>query len=152
MIREANETDFERLRELYGQLNPNDPELQHGEDRAVFERILATCNLHLFVFEDDDGEVQGTCYLNVIPNMSRAASPYGIIENVVTEKTLRGKGIGKAIVGHALGFAWDRGCYKVMLQTGSRRASTHNFYEACGFRADDKFAFVARPPENRPSR
>jgi GNAT superfamily N-acetyltransferase len=90
--------------------------------------------------------VQSTCYLNLIPNISRGASPYGIIENVVTEETLRGQGFGKAIIGHALRFAWDRRCYKVMLQTGSKRHSTHNFYKACGFSGDDKFGFVARPP------
>jgi hypothetical protein len=41
--------------------------------------------------------------------------------------------------------AWDAGCYKVMLLTGSRRPSTHAFYRACGFSGDDKTGFVARP-------
>jgi hypothetical protein len=41
--------------------------------------------------------------------------------------------------------AWDRGCYKAMLMTGSHRPSTHGFYRACGFRADDKTGYVARP-------
>ena len=78
--------------------------------------------------------------------MTRNVSPYCVIENVVTEQALRNQGYGKAIIKHALEFAWSHGCYKVMLQTGSRRESTHNFYKSCGFSADDKFAFVARPP------
>jgi GNAT superfamily N-acetyltransferase len=146
LIREAIAKDFERLSELHAQLHPDDPKLLQGEDRAVFDQIRRSDNLHLFVLEDDDARVQATCYLNIIPNMTRGASSYGIIENVVTEETLRGKGLGKKIIGHALRFAWDSGCYKVMLQTGSRRESTHNFYKACGFRSDDKFGFVARPP------
>ena len=147
LIREAEAGDFDRLMELYAQLNPDDPPLEHGEDRAVFDEILSTNNLHLFVLEDDGGTVQSTCYLNVIPNISRHASPYGIIENVVTEEALRGRGIGKEIMRHTLDFSWEAGCYKVMLQTGSRRESTHNFYKACGFSGDDKFGFVARPPK-----
>lgn len=136
------------MSELHAQLHPDDPKLEHGEDRAVFNEILRSESLHLFLLENDNADVQATCYLNIIPNMTRGASPYGIIENVVTEETLRGKGIGKAIIGHALRHAWDRGCYKVMLQTGSSRESTHNFYKACGFRGDEKFGFVARPPGN----
>jgi hypothetical protein len=41
--------------------------------------------------------------------------------------------------------AWEQTCYKVMLLTGSRRSATHPFYEACGFRGDEKTGFVARP-------
>lgn len=138
--------DFPRLMELYAQLHPDDPVLADGADRKVFDEISSTPNLHLFVLTDVADTVQATCYLNLIPNISRRASPYGIIENVVTEARLRGRGIGKRIVRHALEFAWDRGCYKVMLQTGSQRESTHGFYRSCGFSGNDKHAFVARPP------
>jgi len=146
MIREARPDDFERVMELYKQLHPNDLPAPNGSDRRAYDEILETPNLHLFVLESEDGTVNATCYLNFIPNITRQASPYGIIENVVTELSLRNQGLGKRVIGHALRFAWERGCYKVMLQTGSRRESTHNFYKACGFDADDKFAFVARPP------
>ena len=44
-----------------------------------------------------------------------------------------------------LDVAWEVGCYKAMLMTGSRKPETHAFYEACGFSADVKTAFVARP-------
>lgn len=131
--------------ELYAQLHPNDLALDDGTDRIVFDEILSTSNLYLFVLEDENSTIQATCYVNIIPNITRRASPYGIIENVVTEVDLRNRGLGKKIMAHALEFAWSRGCYKVMLQTGSKRESTHNFYKSCGFRADDKFAFVARP-------
>jgi GNAT superfamily N-acetyltransferase len=151
MIREAKAGDFDRLIALYAQLHPNDSAVEDGSDRRVYDEILATRNLYLFVLEEDDGTLNATCYLNLIPNITRQASPYCIIENVVTEASLRNQGLGKRIIGHALQFAWDRGCYKVMLQTGSKRESTHNFYKACGFSADDKFAFVARPGVQRES-
>jgi GNAT superfamily N-acetyltransferase len=58
---------------------------------------------------------------------------------------LRGKGLGRCVLQHALEFAWKEGCYKAMLQTGSKAESTHAFYRACGFRADEKTGYIARP-------
>ncbi len=147
MIREAEQEDFDRLMALYSQLHPSDPVLKDGSDRRVYNDILATPNLHLFVLEDDDATLVASCYVNIIPNITRSASPYCVIENVVTDVSRRNQGLGKQIIGYALQFAWDRGCYKAMLQTGSKLESTHNFYKSCGFRADDKTAFVARPAQ-----
>ena len=146
IFREALNTDFERVIELYTQLHPNDPFITDGSDQKIYDEILKSPYLFIFVLESQTGEVNATCYLNFIPNITRNGSPYAIIENVVTESTLRNQGLGKQLLKYALNFAWERGCYKVMLQTGSRREATHNFYKSCGFRADDKFAFVARPP------
>ncbi len=56
------------------QLHPDDQKLDHGEDRAVFEEILRSVNLHLFVFEDRDMIIQATCYLNIILNITRCIS------------------------------------------------------------------------------
>jgi GNAT superfamily N-acetyltransferase len=92
-----------------------------------------------------DGVVVATTYLNVIPNLTRSASPYAVIENVVVEEAARGSGLGKQIMAATLQAAWDAGCYKAMLQTGSRRPATHAFYRACGFSPDAKKAYVARP-------
>ena len=148
-IRQATGADFPALMRLYRQLQPGDPVLTDGRDRATFEVILADDRLHLFVLEDDDGAVRSTCYLNIIPNITRSASPYAIIDNVVTDEATRGSGFGKRLLQHALDAAWSAGCYKVMLQTGSKRESTHAFYGACGFSGDDKHAYVARRPDLR---
>ncbi len=144
IIREAEPKDFEGVKRLYAQLHPDDPSVSDGRDESVFRTILDADHLHIFVVEIHE-KLVATCYLNFIPNMTRNVSPYCVIENVVTESELRNQGIGKALLRHVLDFAWSLGCYKVMLQTGSRRASTHHFYKSCGFRDDDKFAFVARP-------
>ena len=144
LIREAKLKDFAGIKHLYAQLNPDDPVVSDRRDAAVFATIVSAEHLHLFVGVIGE-KLVATCYLNFIPNMTRNVSPYCVIENVVTEQALRNQGYGKAIIKHALEFAWSHGCYKVMLQTGSRRESTHNFYKSCGFSADDKFAFVARP-------
>ena len=144
IIREANTEDFDEIKRLYAQLNPDHPVVTDGRDEPVFQSIIDADHLHVFVGVIDE-KLVATCYLNFIPILTRDVSPYCVIENVVTEESLRNQGLGKTIIKHALDFAWSLGCYKVMLQTGSRRESTHNFYKSCGFSADEKFAFLARP-------
>jgi len=145
IVREATEDDFDALMALYRQLHPEDPVLTDGRDRAVFERVLHDDDLRLFVLVDGD-HVLATCYLNIIPNITRSARPYAIVENVVTEQSLRGRGHGKRVIAHALEFAWRRGCYKAMLQTGSKQEATHAFYRSCGFSGTEKTGYIARPP------
>jgi len=144
VFREARSGDLESVIRLYRQLQPEDPVLQDGTDAAAFEQILRSPGLHLLVLELD-GAVVATTYLNVIPNVTRSASPYAVIENVVVETSLRGAGLGKQIMNATLGATWEAGCYKAMLMTGSRNPATHSFYKACGFSSDDKTAYVARP-------
>jgi GNAT superfamily N-acetyltransferase len=144
MFREATSGDFEDVARLYRQLHPDDPILRDGSDLAAFERILNADGLHLFVLEVN-GVVVATTYLNLIPNITRSASPYAVIENVVVEESLRGTGLGKQIMADTLLVAWKAGCYKAMLMTSSRDPGTHAFYRACGLSSDDKTAYVARP-------
>ena len=80
---------------LYRQLNPDDPALTGAKARTIFAAISRSDYLYLFVLTDDAGVVQATCYLNLFPNLTRGARPYGIIENVVTEERLRGRGLGQ---------------------------------------------------------
>ncbi len=144
LVRNATPEDLPLLLALYLQLNPDDPPVDAVLAQAVLHGILASSHFELFVAELA-GEVVGTCYLNIVPNLSRGLSPYAVLENVVVEQRARGRGIGQAVVRHALDRAWQRGCYKVMLMTGSRKESTHGFYRSCGFLSGDKFAFVAKP-------
>ena len=143
-IRLATADDLGALLRLFAQLNADDPALEDERARQVFDEILTLPHLE-FIVAERERHVVATCYLNVIPNLTRSARPYAILENVVVERAWRRKGIGKAIVAFALSRAWDRGCYKVMLQTGSRRASTPRFYRACGFASGQRYAFLARP-------
>ncbi|WP_412537871.1 GNAT family N-acetyltransferase [Longispora sp. K20-0274] len=144
LFREAGPDDLDGVRRLYRQLHPHDPVIEDGSDAAAYERILGSPGLSLFVL-DLDGVVVATTYLNVIPNLTRSASPYAVVENVVVDEILRGTGLGRRIMAGTLQAAWDAGCYKAMLMTGSRTPATHAFYRACGFSPDAKTAYLARP-------
>lgn len=144
MIRSATPADFLSIGHLYAQLQPADPLVEQSTHADVFEEILHRPGMELLVLEVD-GEVVGTTYLNVIPNLTRGGRPYGVIENVVVEERLRGTGLGRKLMDGTLARAWTAGCYKVMLMTGSKNPDTHAFYRASGFSPDAKQAYLARP-------
>ncbi|MFT4165212.1 MAG: GNAT family N-acetyltransferase [Microlunatus sp.] len=144
MIRDATPDDFEAVLRLYRQLNADDPILTDGSDRAAYDTIMSTPNVRLLLLEIE-GEIVATTYLNLIPNLSRSAAPYAVIENVVVDEARRGTGLGKTIMAATLERAWAAGCYKAMLMTGSKRPSTHAFYRSCGFDPGTKTAYLAKP-------
>ncbi|GAA1596839.1 MULTISPECIES: GNAT family N-acetyltransferase [Kribbella] len=141
-FRPARADDLDGVLALYRQLHPADPSVPDARD--TFTTILGRPGLHLYVLVDGDAIV-ATTYLNLIPNLTRGGAPYAVIENVVVDEARRGTGLGKQIMAATLQAAWDAGCYKVMLQTGSRRESTHAFYRRCGFDPEEKTAYVAHP-------
>ena len=145
VIREAIENDSKSLIKLYSQLNKDDPTIPEQEFSVKLNSILANDALFIFVYENEAGDLIGTCYLNVIDNLTRNLSPYGVIENVVIDEAYRNRGIGQEIIRYALNNAWELGCYKTMLLTGSKKKSTLHFYERCGFQVGKKTAFLARP-------
>ena len=145
LLRHARREDLDALLALYAQLNPDDVPAPREGLAAILDAILASA--HFAIILGTHGErVVATCYLNVIPNLTRGGAPYAAIENVVVESSLRGSGLGRQVMRFALDEAWRHGCYKALLQTGSRDPRVHRFYEACGFSASDKTGFVARAP------
>ena len=146
LLRRAGPDDLDALLTLYAQLNPDDPPPARERLAPILRRIVASEEFDIVVATHDD-VVVATCYLNVIPNLTRSGAPYAMIENVVVDAALRGGGLGRHVVRFALAEAWRRGCYKVLLQTGSRDPRVHRFYESCGFSARDKTGFVARHRE-----
>ncbi len=130
---------------LYRHLHPADPELAETTDLAeLWARICNDRGLH-YLGAEVDGALVATCTLAVIPNLTRAAQPYGLIENVVTHPDFRRRGIGTALLRATLHIAWECGCYKVMLLTSRKDEATLRFYEQAGFESGVKTGFVARP-------
>jgi GNAT superfamily N-acetyltransferase len=143
-IRSAVSADLEDVRQIHLHLNPTDEPLTealaHARWNAMLNHPGFTCLVGAHA-----GQLVSSCCLSIIPNLTRGGRPYALIENVVTHRAFRRRGFGRTLLQEALRRAWEEGCYKAMLLTGSKRPETHRFYEACGFRAGDKAGFVARP-------
>jgi len=139
--------EMPQLLALYRHLHPEDfPPASSAELLRVWQQISDDPRLHTFV-ADVDGALVSTCTLSIIPNLTRSARPYGLIENVVTDPDFRGRGISTSVLRYALGVAWDQGCYKVMLLTGRKDEATLRFYGEVGFKAGVKTGLIALPPD-----
>jgi GNAT superfamily N-acetyltransferase len=144
-IRELHAPDLQPLLGLYAHLHERDDALPPlAQVEAVWAEVLANPRIKcLGGFAD--GALVSSCMLAVVPNLTRACRPYGVIENVVTHAAHRGRGWGKAVLARALDEAWRQHCYKVMLLTGRKDEGTLRFYEKAGFDRHGKQAFIARP-------
>lgn len=150
-VRFMQSDELAGLLRLYRFLNPGDPVISPDDPLAQrqFAQVMSDSNLRYFVVEFDE-KLVATCTLTVIPNFSRGMRPYGVIENVVTDPDYRRRGFATAVLRAALSEAWSRGCYKVMLSTGSKRETTLRFYEQAGFLRGVKTGFVAYPNGSGP--
>ena len=144
-IRLANPDDLSGILTLYRQLNPDDPVLDPDAAETAWSALLS-CGLTTIFVADMGGLLVSSCTLAIVPNLSRGARPYAVIENVVTHADHRRTGLGRAVLRAALDKAWRADCYKVLLATGSRRESTLRFYEGAGFQRDAKTYFEIRRP------
>jgi GNAT superfamily N-acetyltransferase len=143
-IRDVADDELFALLCLYARLHPEDETPAVGDVMPLWKALRQDPNQHcLGVYLGES--LVATCTLIVVPNLTRGGRPYGLIENVVTHPDHRRRGFGTAVLRRALELAWERGCYKVMLLTGSRNEATLRFYEKAGFARGIKTGFLARP-------
>jgi ribosomal protein S18 acetylase RimI-like enzyme len=133
MIRAANEADLPSLLALYGELHPGDPPLSPDVAAATWRGIAAQAGRTVLVAEPD-GTVAGTADCTVLPNLTRGARPFLLIENVVVAAAYRRRGVGAALMEASVAIARAAGCYKAQLLSRDSRSAAHAFYESCGFR------------------
>lgn len=144
MIRPAIRGDLPGVLLLYSHLHPNDPVLAETVADAAWTRLLASPGVTVFVLALPDGVLAASCTLAIVPNLTRGARPFGIMENVVTHNDHRQRGHGTAVLRAAMAWAQRAGCYKLSLDTGSTHEATMRFYEAAGFTRGGKTHFEMR--------
>lgn len=145
MIREITPNDLTGLLQLYTHLHdnpmPGDTKETKEMLQALWAKILEDSNHHIIVAEEE-GQIVSSCVCVIVPNLTRGQRPYGFIENVVTAKEYRGRGLATTCLNYARELAKKENCYKLMLLTGSKQEETLRFYERAGYNRKDKTAFI----------
>ncbi len=146
MIREMNQQDAYAMAVLIKQLSISNIDITDGMVAAIKAKLSALTSVeHIKVFGyEQAGSVVGTSTLGRMEGLSNDCRPFAVIENVVVLDTVRGQGIGKQLVRHAMAQAEKWGCYKVILETGRKEEWKLKFYESCGLTRGDKTAFIKR--------
>jgi GNAT superfamily N-acetyltransferase len=137
LIRKAREDDLAALIAIFaadevgGHGDTTDPDAFDDYLRA-FNVIDASLNEQLFVAELG-GDVVGTFQVMFNRTLTGRGGLAMVIEAVQTRSNMRGRGIGAAMIEHAVAEAGRRGCRLVQLASNMARADAHRFYERLGF-------------------
>lgn len=146
VIREAVSADLPAILSLYGQ-----PDIDNGKAmdiemaNTVFRRINSYPNYRLFVATAHD-HIVGTYALIILDNLAHMGAPSALVEDVVVLADWRRKGVGKAMMIHAMTLCREASCYKLALSSNLVRQPAHRFYEALGF-TQHGFSFVVELEE-----
>ncbi|MGN0535186.1 MAG: GNAT family N-acetyltransferase [Eubacterium sp.] len=143
MIREINKNDFNGLSELYTHLHGNKPIPDNEMSIEIWNSILNDKNHHIIVAEED-GKIVSSCVCVIVPNLTHNQQPYVLIENVVTHKDYRKRGLASQCLTYAKQIAVENNCYKMMLLTGSKKRATHRFYRKNGYNSIEKTGYIQR--------
>lgn len=132
-IRPAETADLPAVLALYAQ-----PEIDNGDVLSLDEaarlhaKFARYPDYTLYVAERD-GRVAGSFALLIMDNLGHLGTPSAIVEDVVVDPALHGKGIGQQMMRFAMAKCREKGCYKLMLSSNARRERAHAFYESLGF-------------------
>ncbi len=114
---------------LIPQLNPDLP-VPTAEHLAV---VLADPRATLLIAREGI-EIVGTAMVIVYPTTLRFEAR---IEDVVVDSSMRGRGVGEALVKECIEVARRRGASIVELQTAPSREAANRLYERMGFERRD---------------
>ena len=89
---------------------------------------------HRLIIVEQAGEIIGTLQLSYMPGLPERGWR-GQIENVHVRSDMRGRGIGRLMMGWAISRCRERGCWVVQLTSNKMRAEAHRFYRSLDFKA-----------------
>ncbi len=133
VIREANDSDVERILELYREAGIGSQESFTPHEATEQLALLRKYPSYRVFVAESGGIVVGTYELLIMDNLAKRGRKSAIIEDVAVAKQHQGRGIGRAMMEHAMQQARNAGCYKLVLSSNLERADAHAFYEALGF-------------------
>ena len=124
-IRSARPEDAPALSRLLGQLGyPTDAD----EIPARIEQMHGRPGTTLLV-ADLAGQPVGLVTVHLFPSI-HASEPNAWLTTVVVDETVRGSGVGSALVRHAEEWARQQGAVRISLTSALRRVEAHEFYKA----------------------
>ena len=141
-VRFAEERDIPAIMELLRQVNrvhaEGRPDLFKTETKYTEEELRAIFKNEetpVFVCEDGEGRVvgHGFCVLQRPENTRLLHDVLTLyIDDICVDEAARGQGAGRAIYGHILDFARQKGCYNVTLNVWSCNPGAMEFYKKLG--------------------
>lgn len=127
-VRDALPSDAADMARLTAQLGYPSGE---AELPGRLARLSADSNARAFVAEVD-ARVAGLVTIHLRYTLNHSA-PIAQITLLVVDESVRGRGVGRALVAACERFAMDRGTRRINVTTQLSRAGAHAFYESVGY-------------------
>lgn len=124
-IQESSVHDLETINELLNSLSQK----AHHLSEEQLQSIIDNPNTHLYILYNEVGAVG-------MLTLAKYLVPTGIkwwIEDVVVSSTQRGKGLGRALMQHALNEVKKQGGGAVLLTSRPSREVANKMYQRMGF-------------------
>jgi N-acetylglutamate synthase-like GNAT family acetyltransferase len=112
--------------------------------RVLPEQIAALADTpgSFLLVAEARGLVCATALLTICADVMYQLQPFGVVENVVVTRAMRGQGLGKRLLDEIEQLATTQDCTKLMLLSSIHRHEAHAFFHRRGFTGDTKNAFV----------
>lgn len=107
-------------------------EAAHPAYLDAFREVAASAHDSLFVAEHD-GAVVGTYQITLIPGIIARGRKRAKLESVHVSPAMRGRGVGAAMIRHAIEQARAGAANMVELSSNKSRLDAHRFYRTLGF-------------------
>jgi GNAT superfamily N-acetyltransferase len=82
---------------------------------------------------EQDGKEVGRASLCIIVN-DLHKEPYGLLEDVFVDESMRGQGVGTELVQAVIDEAKEHGCYKLLACSRHEKPKVHELYQRLGFK------------------
>ena len=83
-------------------------------------------------FVEKEGKEVAHAFLYIMHNDLKK-EPFGYMEDVFVDESLRGQGVGTTLVNSLIAEAKRIGCYKLVATSRYERSAVHKLYEKLGF-------------------
>jgi len=135
-VRRAEPRDAEAVIALMAGLGR--PAVSGGDEQATVLRAhLDHPDAEIFVAELD-GAIAAAVSLWVRPRLNWT-TPEAWIPDLYVDPTFRRRGAARALLDACVAAARERGCHRLVLESGHERAEAHLLYESYGFTHSGRF-------------
>lgn len=129
-IRQATEADTREILKLQTQIYRTDKIADNAESDLKKQLKDSSCKV---LVVEDEGKIIATGVIYIIQVPVRAR-PYALLEGIVVDENIRGKGIGTKFFDEIIAICKYLNCYKILFTSGTDRTEAHKFYEKLGFK------------------
>ncbi len=126
IVTQADDELYDAFQHLIPQLTDNNPPPSLDNLAALLQDTAST----LIVARHDNGRIVGALTLAVyrVPTGIRS-----VIEDVIVDVTVRGEGIGEALMRRAIELAREKGANNISLTSNPMRKAANKLYLRVGF-------------------